>query len=194
MPRENGRHGRPSWIFKIFIRNLSPRDMGLPTLKVSWTSYERFSSYRSNNFVAKRRRRRRITRGNGIFLRAKMKSYNATWIVDMIFIKQIITWRRLCNVIMSIVAACSMLLSRTCQGQYVTSAWPWDQSGCFYRDRNIRKPHCSILYGFIVNFTLNVTERSNSDLRGTLTQNLTLPLWPPSQQTPIRQDILLYNE
>ena len=188
MPRENGRHGRPSWIFKIFIRNLSPRDMGLPTLKVSWTSYERFSSYRSNNFVAKRRRRRRIiiltktiviqlyvvwliTRGNGIFLRAKMKSYNATWIVDMISIKQIITWSRLCNVIISIVAACSILLSRTCRGQYVTSVWPWDQSGCFYRDRNIRKPHCSILYGFIVNFTLNVTERSNSDLRVTLTQS-----------------------
>ena len=191
MLRENGRHGQPSWIFKIFIRNYSSRDMGLPTLKVSWTSYERFSSYRSNNFVA---RRIIITRGNGIFLRAKMKSYNATWIVDMISIVQIITWRWLCNVIMSIVAACSILLSRLCQGQYVTSVWPWDQSDWFYRDRNIRKPHCSILYGFIVNFTLNVTERSNSDLRVTLTQKLTLPLWPPSQQTPIRQVILLYNE
>ena len=186
--------------------------MGLPTLKVSWTSYERFSSYRSNNFVAKRRRRRRrrriiltktiiiqlyvvwLTRGNGIFLRAKMKSYNATWIVDMISIVQIITWRWLCNVIMSIVAACSILLSRSCQGQYVTSVWPWDQSDWFYRDRNIRKPHGSILYGFIINFTLNFTERSNSDLRVTLTQKLTLPLWPPSQQTPISQVILLYNE
>ena len=135
-----------------------------------------------------------VTRGNWIFLRAKMKSYNATWIVDMISIVQIITWRWLCNVIMSIVAACSILLSRLCQGQYVTSVWPWDQSDWFYRDRNIRKPHGSILYGFIINFTLNFTERSNSDLRVTLTQKLTLPLWPPSQQTPISQVILLYNE
>ena len=172
--------------------------MGLPTLKVSWTSYERFSSYRRPKFVAKRRRRRRsriiiltktiiiqlyvvwLTRGNGIFLRAKMKSYNATWIVDMISIIQIITWRRLCYAIMSIVPACSMLLSRSCQGEYVTSVWPWDQSNWFYRDRNIRKPNGSIVYGFITNFTLNFTERSNSDLRVTFTQKLTLPLWPPS--------------
>ena len=48
--------------------------MGLPTLKVSWTSYERFSSYRSNNFVA---RRIIITRAK-IFLQAKMESYNVT--------------------------------------------------------------------------------------------------------------------
>ena len=135
-----------------------------------------------------------IPRGNWIFLRAKMKSYNATWMVDIISIVQIITGRWLCNVIMSILAACAILLSRSCQGQYVTSMWPWDQSDWFYRDRNIRKPHCSIWYGFIVNCTRIVTERSNSDLRVTLTQKLTLPLWPPSQQTPICQDILLYNE
>ena len=122
-----------------------------------------------------------------------MKSYNATWIVDMISIIQIITWRRLCYAIMSIVAACSMLLSRSCQGQYVTSVWPWDQSDWFYHDRNIRKPNCSILHGFIFNFTLNVTERSNSDLWVTLTQKLTLPLWPPSQQTPTCLVISLYN-
>ena len=91
MLRENGRHGQPSWIFKISIRNYSSRDMGLPTLKVSWISYERFSSYRSNNFVAKKGIIIIITRGNWIFLRAKMKSYNATWIVDMISIIQIIT-------------------------------------------------------------------------------------------------------
>ena len=73
---ENGRHGQPSWIFKIVIRNYSPKDMGLPTLKVSWTSYERFSSYRSNNFVAKKGIII-ITRAK-IFLQAKMESYNVT--------------------------------------------------------------------------------------------------------------------
>ena len=76
MLRENGRHGQPSWIFEIFIRNYSSRDMGLPTLKVSWTSYERFSSYRSNNFVAKKGIII-ITRAK-IFLQAKMESYNVT--------------------------------------------------------------------------------------------------------------------
>ena len=55
-------------------------------------------------------------------------------------------------------------------------------------------PIVQLLYGSIVNFTLKVTERSNSDLWVTLTQKLRLPLWSPSQQTPLCQVILLYNE
>ena len=55
-------------------------------------------------------------------------------------------------------------------------------------------PIVQLLYGSIVNSTLKVTERSNSDLRVTLTQNLTFPLWSPYQQTPADQAISLYNE
>ena len=89
MPWENGRHGRPSWIFKIFVRNYSSRDMGLPTLKVSCTSYEWFLSYRRPNFVAKKKKKNNNTNQNNnhttyvvwltrakLFLQAKMKSYN----------------------------------------------------------------------------------------------------------------------
>ena len=52
--------------------------MGLPTLKVSWISYERFSSYRSNKFVAKKGIIIIIITRAKIFLQAKMESYNVT--------------------------------------------------------------------------------------------------------------------